>query len=89
MIRGIERRVVEMKLQNNRFYERACLVLKADPAMKVPCESELIEEARRIVSEVGGTKKKGGRRVLLCFLLCVICFVIGALIGVWAALAIT
>ncbi|MBE6593442.1 MAG: hypothetical protein E7642_05560 [Ruminococcaceae bacterium] len=87
MIRGIERRVVEMKLTGNRFYERACLVLKVDPALKVPDENELIEEARRIISQVGEAPKNRGRRAFLLFALGVFCFFLGALIGVLATFA--
>ncbi len=84
MIKGIERRVVEMKLTGNRFYERACLILKVDEKIGVPDERELIEEARRIVSQIGISPKGERRRAILRFAFAFLCFFIGIFTGVCA-----
>ena len=82
MIKGIERRVVEMKLPSNRFYERACLVLKVDLKNREADERDLIEEARRILSTLGVTKKGERRRTVLRILFALLCFLLGILTGV-------
>jgi hypothetical protein len=84
MIKGIERRVVEMKLTDNKFYERACLVLKVGEKIGASNEQELIEEARRIVSQIGTSKKSKRRFSVWWFVFAALFFCAGAFTGILA-----
>ena len=85
MVRGIERRIVELKLSDNKFYERACLILKVDTGIGIPNERELIDEARRIVSEIGISKRSDKRRAVQNSIFALLCFCIGLITGICAA----
>lgn len=85
MVRGIERRIVELKLSDNKFYERACLILKVDTGIGIPNERELIDEARRIVSEIGISKRSDKRRAVRNSIFALLCFCIGLITGICAA----
>ena len=81
MLKGIQRRFVEMKLVGSKTYESAYFILKRGSEPQKSGEQELLEEARKIVSSFDTDKKKakGGRivRILLYPLL----FLIGAALG--------
>ena len=81
MVKGIQRRFVEMKLVGSKTYESAYFILKRGSESQKSGEQELLEEARKIVSSFDTDKKKakGGRivRILLYPLL----FLIGAALG--------
>ena len=86
MVKGIQRRFVEMKLVGSKTYESAYFILKRGNEAQKSGEKELLDEARRIVSslDAGKKKAKGGRivRILLYPLL----FLIGAALGFVIAL---
>lgn len=61
MVKGIQKRLVEVKLRDSKLYESACLVLKAENAKSITGERELLDEANRIIASLdvlGNTPKK-------------------------------
>lgn len=61
MVKGIQKRLIEVKLRDSKLYESACLVLKAENAKSITGERELLDEANRIIASLdvlGNTPKK-------------------------------
>ena len=81
MVKGIERRVVELKIKDSEIYERACFILRCGEISAEVCERELINEAHRIVNSLcpSKTSKKAQMRRRLLF--SALIFLLGALIG--------
>ena len=81
MVKGIERRVVELKIKDSEIYERACFILRCGEMSADACERELLAEAQRIVNSLCPSKKSkrcdARRRILFCALI----FLLGALVG--------
>lgn len=82
MIKGVQKKLIEVKLRGSRLYESACFVCKSGSAAAGVSESDLVGEADRIIREVGAKEKKrasvGGARIALAALLF---FCIGSAIG--------
>ena len=53
MVKGVQRRLVEVKLRDSKLYESACLVLKAEDQKKIVGERDLLDEANRIIASLG------------------------------------
>ena len=81
MIKGINKRVVMLKLEGNRVYESACFVVRRDVERRREEERDMLKEANRILSEMElrGAKKKGRFKRLM---LCLIMLAVGAAIGI-------
>ena len=81
MVKGIERRVVELKIKDSEIYERACFILRYGEMSADACERELLAEAQRIVNSLCPSKKSkrcdARRRILFCALI----FLLGVLVG--------
>ena len=80
MIRGINKRVVMLKLEGNRIYESACFVVRRDVERKREEEKDMLKEANRILSEMelkAGRKKGRLRRFFLSLLMLVLGVVMG------------
>jgi hypothetical protein len=79
-VKGIERRMVLIRTPENRCFEEAHLVLRAD-FYKEPCaEGDILREANRILEECGyraeGKRRRRKRRLrnpLACFFLGALC----------------
>ena len=84
-VKGIERRMVLIRTPENRCFEEAHLVLRAD-FYKEPCEDgDILSEANRILEECGYSaegkrrrRKRGLGNPLVCFFLGTFC---GGVIG--------
>jgi len=81
MIKGINKRVVMLKLDGNRVYESACFVVRRDVERRREEERDMLKEANRILSEMElrGAKKKGRFKRLM---LCLVMIAVGAAIGI-------
>lgn len=82
MIKGVQRRVVEVKLCGSKIYESACFVLRQGVGTESATQGELINEAKQIINSIEPPKKKkrAGRivgRILFCLLL----LAVGAALG--------
>lgn len=60
MVRGVQKRLVEVKLRDSKLYESACLVLKTETAGNITGERDLLDEANRIIAslDVSGNAPK-------------------------------
>ena len=81
MVKGIQRRFVEMKLVGSKTYESAYFILKRGTEPQKSGEKELLEEARRIVSSLDNDKKKAKDGKIVRILLYPLLFLIGAALG--------
>lgn len=93
MVRGYQKRIIYLKRTNSKLFDEAYFVVKEDKAQRSAPESELIEEANRIIDENCPEASRGGfllserRRIkdrIFCILraiaLSVLPFCIGVLI---------
>ena len=82
MVKGVQRRMVEVRLRDSKIYESACLVLRTEAPVKSSGERELLDEANRIISsfEIGKTKK-GDRDIFRKIVTGVLILMLGILIG--------
>lgn len=86
MIKGINKRVIMLRLDGNRFYESACFVVRRDLEKKRDEERDMLREANRILEEIGqcGDKKSKGK--FKKFIGWMIILLVGAVIGFGTAL---
>ncbi len=82
MIKGINKQMIVLKLENNRLYESACFMLRSDVKQRREEEKDMLSEANRILSEMEikrprSTKRGGFRRFLWSAMLMVIGVAIG------------
>lgn len=87
MVKGIQRRLVQVKLRDSSIYESACFVLKSDCTGRASGERDLLEEANRIVASLdvvgkAPPKKAWGSKVAAATLLIVFGMLIGFSIGI-------
>ena len=83
-VKGAQRRMVQMRIDNSRYYEEALFIVRKDlPRVSFP-EGEMLAEANRILRESAGTPEapKPHRVRSLVW------FFGGVLLGFLAALAI-
>ncbi len=65
MVKGVQKRLVEVKLRDSKLYESACLVLKAENAKKITGERDLLDEANRIIASLGVSGNAPKKRSLI------------------------
>jgi pilus assembly protein TadC len=81
MVKGIQRRFVEMKLSGSKAFESAYFILRQSSEAEKRSESELIDEARRIVGTLEPQKRKNAGKLIGRLLLSLLFVVIGAVVG--------
>lgn len=81
MIKGIQRRIVEVKLSGSKAYESACFILRQGTGAETKSESELVDEARRIVSALEPQKRKKADKLIMRLLLPLLLVVVGGIVG--------
>ena len=87
MIKGINKQMILLKLENNRLYESACFVLRNDVERKKQEERDMLSEANRILAEMDIKKpKRVGRGGFRRFLFSAVLLLIGAAIGFGTAI---
>lgn len=87
MLKGIQRRFVEIKISGSKAYDSACFILRQGVDAEARSELELVEEARRIVGSLEPKKKKGAGRRALLILLSLLLVAVGAVLGFLLSLA--
>lgn len=85
MIKGVQRRVVEVRLGKSKIYESACFLLRQGVEAEQKKENELIEEARAIVGALSPPRKKRRRERLIRTLGYAVAFLVGGAVGFGAA----
>lgn len=81
VIKGVQKRMIEVKLSGSKLYDSACFICKSGSAAARVSESEMIDEANKIISEIGvRSGKRRKRRGLAVFLSMLFCL-LGALVG--------
>lgn len=69
-LKGAQRRMVQMRIGNSRYYEEALFIVRRDlPKIRFP-EREMLAEANRILRESAGAperKKTSPAKALACF----------------------
>lgn len=88
MIKGVQRRVIELKLGKSKLYESACFFLRQGVGAEQRSERELLEEARAIVSALEPRGKRSGRARVRWIALCIMMTLLGGAIGFGLALLI-
>jgi hypothetical protein len=82
MIKGINKQMIVLKLENNRLYESACFLLRADTQRKKQEEGDMLSEANRILAEMDIKKpKRATRGGFRRFLGAVLLVLLGAALG--------
>lgn len=90
MIKGVQKKLIEVKLRGNRLYESACFVCKSGNAAAGASEADLVGEADRIICEVGAReKKKAKKRRWLRAVAALLLFAAGAAIGFFVGALLT
>lgn len=74
MVKGVHRRMVEVKLKRSKNFESACLIFKTEAGRALTEEREVLEEAEKIINAINSpsVKSKGrsrARRVFASLLL--------------------
>ena len=87
MVKGIQRRMVEVRLRGSRIYEWAYFVMRADRAREPISEREILDEANKIIASLEAgrekcTKNSSSGKILSGALLLLLGLVIGFAIGV-------
>lgn len=85
MIRGVHKRIVEVKVSGSRLFDHACLVFKSGEIALQTSEKDMLEEANRIIGEVGARdakRRRSKKRFLGVFALCLVCLAVGVGIGI-------
>ena len=87
MLKGINKRMVVLRMDGNSIYDSALFILKNEPKAKCEADKDMLAEANRIVfeAETNKRKKPRGRRALRV-LLSVALFLVGAASGFCLAL---
>ena len=74
--------MIEVKLNGSRLYESACLIFRNGDVAAKASEYELLDEANRIISDIGFSKKiKKRHSKFKVFLLCILFLLIGVICG--------
>jgi hypothetical protein len=81
MVKGIQRRFVEMKLSGSKAFESAYFILRQSSEAEKRSESELIDEARKIVGALEPQRRKKTDKLIGRVLLYLFFLFIGAVIG--------
>ena len=82
MVKGINKQMIVLKLDNNRLYDSACFVLKNDVKQQKEAQKDMLYEANRILSEMEIKKVRPRRRGFFRrALLWLFVFLLGAAIG--------
>lgn len=83
MVRGINKRVISVKIRGNELYEEAWFILKQGARLKESESEDMSAEISRVLNEREGYAGRGkrGRRILLALV-----FLAGAVLGaiLWA-----
>ena len=87
MVKGIQKRMVEVKLRNSKIYESACFVMRSGREECSVRSTELLDEANRIINalELAGSsdhKHSAANKVLTGALLLLLGIIIGFAVGV-------
>ena len=85
MVRGVHKRIIEVRVIGSRLFDHACLVFKNGNIANETSERDILAEANRIICEVGAKEKKKRHPVLKSigiFALCILCFAVGVAAGV-------
>ena len=88
MVRGVHKRIIEVKISGSRLFDHACLVFKSGDIANETSERDILAEANRIISQ---NRSSSERRSVLFWRAVkqkAPAFLIGALCGALLALAI-
>lgn len=84
MVKGVNKHIIVLKLEDNRLYDTACFMLRRDVKQSKDSEKDMLYEANRILSEMDIKKvKPGKRRIFGRLMLSLLLLVIGACAGFW------
>ena len=84
MIRGVNKRIIEIKINGSRLFDHAWLVFKSGEVANETSERDIVAEANRIICEVGAKEKKKKHPFLKAIgilALCLLCLAAGAAAG--------
>ena len=84
MIRGVNKRIIEIKINGSRLFDHAWLVFKSGEVANDTSERDIVAEANRIICEVGAKEKKKIhplRKAIVILLLCFFCLAAGVAAG--------
>ena len=88
MVKGVNKQMIVLRIEGNKFYESACFVLKNEITQSRETGKDMLDEANRLLGEMDikkvRTKKKRG---VLRFLAWLSVFLLGAIIGFCISLA--
>ena len=62
MLRGVQKRIVQVQIPKNRYFESAYFILRPDLREPMDPHSEMTKEANRILNESEMLRKKGASR---------------------------
>lgn len=83
MVKGVNKHIIVLKLEDNRLYDTACFMLRNDAKQSKESEKDMLYEANRILSEMDIKKVKPGKRRRLGRFLCgVLLLALGFCIGI-------
>jgi hypothetical protein len=81
MVKGINKQMVILKMDDNRLYDSACFVLRNDVKQRKEDQKDMLYEANRILAEMEIKKVRPKKRRFRRFLLSLFLFLLGAAIG--------
>ena len=82
MVKGLNKQMIILRLDDNRIYESACFILKNEVTHKKETEKDMLAEANRLLGEMDlGRVRARKRRGFGKFLLWLMVFLLGAIMG--------
>ena len=81
MLKGTQRRMVEVKLKDNKIYESACFIFRQGVGSEKKSEVELVEEARRIITSLDPSRSAKVKQKISVVVLSLLVFTVGACAG--------
>ena len=82
MVKGLNKQMIILRLDDNRIYESACFILKNEVTHKKETEKDMLAEANRLLGEMElGRARSRKRRGFGRFLLWLAVFLLGGVAG--------
>ena len=82
MVKGLNKQMIILRLEDNGIYESACFILKNEVAHSKETKKDMLTEANRLLGEMElGSARPRKRRGFGKFLLWLMVFLLGAVIG--------
>ena len=81
MVKGVNKQMIVLRIDDNRIYESACFVLKNEINHTKETKKDMLNEANRLLSQMDIKARPKKRRVFWRVALPIVIFALGAVAG--------